>query len=81
MAGSNNVFLAYKLFQPDNTVTGQGCTLKNKEWGSGANRLITTASTSTGKTTYAVCGVIPKNQFAPEGDYSDTVIARFDFLP
>ena len=80
MAGPSNGFLEYKLFQPDNTTTGQGCASKNTEWkDSGNNRLITTASTSINTIKYAVCGVIPKNQFTSEGEFTDTVIARFDF--
>jgi spore coat protein U-like protein len=82
MLGSNGELLKYKIFQPDSTLSGQGCTSKITEWkDSGNNRLITTASTITGTKKYAVCGVIPKNQSPTEGTYSDTVVARFDFLP
>ncbi len=82
MSGPNGELLKYKLFQPDSTLSGQGCTSKTTEWkDSGNNRLITTASTITGTRRYAVCGVIPKNQSPTEGAYSDTVVARFDFLP
>ena len=82
MSGPNSELLKYKLFQPDSTLSGQGCTSKITEWkDSGNNRLITTASTITGTRRYAVCGIIPKNQSPTEGAYSDTVVARFDFLP
>jgi len=81
MLGPKGDLLAYKLFQPEIDATGT-CTSRNKPWGNtSGDRLVTTPSVITGKTTYAVCGVIPKEQFVNEGAYSDTVVARFDFLP